>query len=233
MRRCAPSGTCRVGYNLGARTIFWPVVGLVSLQRTHHVPAQSLRVIVPIVAKPDRVEQMRQLLVSLVAPSSAEDACLRYELLHNLEDPTDFAVIEEWQSATHYEGHLSSPHVKSAFPSTRWTLGQALGNSALPTFNRITCRFIGRSQTGTRAERSMGGRFAWMRVWAGGRGGRHSLRPIWWLRGEARDTHRPQTDVWQSNGRVLNNTPMRHNLRATAWRETSPVVTTMPADAPV
>ncbi len=80
------------------------------------MPAQSLRVIVPIVAKPDRVEQMRQLLVSLVAPSSAEDACLRYELLHNLEDPTDFAVIEEWQSATHYEGHLSSPHVKSAFP---------------------------------------------------------------------------------------------------------------------
>ena len=62
----------------------------------------------------------------------------------------------------------------------------------------------------------MGGRFAWMRVWAGGRGRRHSLRPIWWLRGEARDTHRPQTDVWQSIGRVLNNTPMRHNLRATA-----------------
>jgi quinol monooxygenase YgiN len=89
------------------------------------VPAKPLRVIVPIVAKPDRVEQMRQLLVSLIAPSSAEDGCRSYELLHNLQDPTDFTVIEEWQSETHYAGHLSSPHVQEA-------LGQILELGAKP-----------------------------------------------------------------------------------------------------
>lgn len=78
--------------------------------------ASSLRVIVPIVAKPDCVEQMRQLLVSLIAPSSAEDGCLGYELLQNVEDRTEFTVIEEWHDATAYEGHLSSPHVQAAFP---------------------------------------------------------------------------------------------------------------------
>jgi quinol monooxygenase YgiN len=78
------------------------------------VPAKPLRVIVSIVAKPDRVEQMRQLLLSLIAPSSAEDGCRSYELLHNLQDSTDFTVIEEWQSETHYAGHLSSPHVQAA-----------------------------------------------------------------------------------------------------------------------
>jgi len=57
---------------------------------------------------------MRELLVSLIVPSSGEDGCVSYELLHNLEDPTDFTVIEEWQSDTHYAGHLSSPHVQAA-----------------------------------------------------------------------------------------------------------------------
>ena len=51
---------------------------------------------------------------TLHAPSSAEDGCTGYELLHNIQDPTDFTVIEEWQSDTHYAGHLSSPHVQVA-----------------------------------------------------------------------------------------------------------------------
>lgn len=78
------------------------------------MPIQSLRVIVPIVSKKESVEQMRDLLVSLIAPSSAEKGCLSYELLHNLQDPTDFTVIEEWQSDAHYAGHLASPHVQAA-----------------------------------------------------------------------------------------------------------------------
>ena len=69
---------------------------------------------VSIVAKPDRVEQMRGLLLSLIAPSRAEDGCRSYELLHNLQDPTDFTVTEEWPSETHCAGHLASPHVQAA-----------------------------------------------------------------------------------------------------------------------
>jgi quinol monooxygenase YgiN len=89
-------------------------IGLVSPEGNNHVPAKPLRVIVSIVAKPDRVEQMRHLLSSLIAPSRAEDGCRSYELLHNLQDPTDFTVTEEWPSETHYAGHLASPHVQAA-----------------------------------------------------------------------------------------------------------------------
>jgi quinol monooxygenase YgiN len=79
------------------------------------MPAEtSLRVLAFIVAKPDRVDQMRQLLVSLIAPTLAEDGCSSYELLQNLQAPTDFTVVEEWQSEMHYGGHLSSPHVQEA-----------------------------------------------------------------------------------------------------------------------
>lgn len=60
---------------------------------------------------------MRQLLVSLIAPTKSEDGCRGYELLHNLQDPTDFTVVEEWQSETHYGRHLSSPHVQEALGS--------------------------------------------------------------------------------------------------------------------
>jgi len=78
------------------------------------VQPHTLRVIVLITAKPDRVDPMRRLLVSLITPSRAEAGCVSYELLHNLSDPTDFTVTEEWESEQHYGGHFEAPHVKQA-----------------------------------------------------------------------------------------------------------------------
>jgi len=74
----------------------------------------TLRVIVFITAKPDQVDAMRRLLVSLIAPSRAERGCLGYELLQNTNDPTDFTVLEEWESEQHYGGHFEAEHIKQA-----------------------------------------------------------------------------------------------------------------------
>jgi quinol monooxygenase YgiN len=78
------------------------------------VQPQTLRVIVLVTAKPDQVDAMRRLLVSVIGPSRAEHGCLSYELLHNTSDPTDFTVIEEWESEQHYAGHFQVEHVKQA-----------------------------------------------------------------------------------------------------------------------
>src|SRR6476661_2328849 len=78
------------------------------------VQPHTLRVIVFITAKPDQVDAMRRLLVSLIAPSRAERGCLGYELLQNTNDPTDFTVVEEWESEQHYGGHFEAEHIKQA-----------------------------------------------------------------------------------------------------------------------
>jgi len=39
---------------------------------------------------------------------------MNYKLLQNNEDPTDFTLIEEWQSDTALESHFATKHFKDA-----------------------------------------------------------------------------------------------------------------------
>lgn len=77
---------------------------------------QSLRVVARVKAKFDKVMEVRELLGGLIAPTRKEAGCILYELLQNRSDPADFTFVEEWQSDSAFEGHLSSDHVKEALP---------------------------------------------------------------------------------------------------------------------
>ena len=74
----------------------------------------TLRVIARIKARPDKVNELRSILSSLVEPTCKEPGCLSYKLLQNNEDPTDFTLIEEWQSNTALESHFATKHFKDA-----------------------------------------------------------------------------------------------------------------------
>ena len=74
-----------------------------------------LRIVARIVAKPDRIEETRALLVSLIAPTRKEPGCLSYELLQNLADPADFTFVEKWESEAAFAAHLATEHLKAAF----------------------------------------------------------------------------------------------------------------------
>lgn len=87
---------------------------------------QNLRVVVKLPSRSDRVDETRNLLESLVEPSRKEDGCLSYELLQNIDDPTDFTVIETWEDGAAYEGHLNSPHVQRALPQLQELLAGEL-----------------------------------------------------------------------------------------------------------
>jgi quinol monooxygenase YgiN len=76
----------------------------------------SLRVVARITAKPETVEQVREILLGLVAPTRAEDGCVVYELLQNRTDPSDFTFVEEWTSDAAFERHHTTDHIRSAFP---------------------------------------------------------------------------------------------------------------------
>jgi quinol monooxygenase YgiN len=78
-------------------------------------------------ALPGKEDDLRQVLESLVAPTRLEDGCLRYDLFHDVEDPSKFTFIEEWTSAEALAKHGRSPHIVAGrlkFPGlvgdTRW-----------------------------------------------------------------------------------------------------------------
>lgn len=72
----------------------------------------SLRVVARVAGRPDRVPQLHALLVSLLAPTRREKGCIRYELLQNAADPTDFTFVEEWADQAAIDAHMATPHVQ-------------------------------------------------------------------------------------------------------------------------
>lgn len=75
---------------------------------------KTLRVVARVVALPEQVEALKELLIGLVEPTRQEPGCLYYELLQNQQDPTDFTFVEEWESQEHLKAHLASEHLKNA-----------------------------------------------------------------------------------------------------------------------
>ena len=78
--------------------------------------ANPLRVVARIKAKPESVDEVRELLCGLVEPTRKESGCISYELLQNTENPTDFTFVEEWESDAALASHAASDHLKAIGP---------------------------------------------------------------------------------------------------------------------
>ena len=74
----------------------------------------NIRAVAHIRARADKVEEMRTVLMALLEPTRREDGCVSYILTQNLDDPTDFTFIEEWESREAIQAHLGSEHVAEA-----------------------------------------------------------------------------------------------------------------------
>lgn len=75
---------------------------------------QSVVVVARIVALPDKVEELKAVLLELIAPTRQEPGVIKYELLQNQADPTDFTFVEEWESGSALDTHLATPHLQAA-----------------------------------------------------------------------------------------------------------------------
>ncbi len=76
--------------------------------------SESVRVVVRITARPEKVEELKALLRGLVEPTRREKGCVSYQLLQNKADPTDFTFVEEWESDAAIDSHFETPHVQEA-----------------------------------------------------------------------------------------------------------------------
>jgi quinol monooxygenase YgiN len=73
----------------------------------------QIHVIARLTARPETVTAMQTLLLNLIEPTRQEPGCLRYELLHNTADLTDFTFVEEWASEAALDAHSASPHLQA------------------------------------------------------------------------------------------------------------------------
>ena len=74
----------------------------------------TLRVVARLIAFPDKVAELKSLLLSIIEPTRKEVGCVQYELLQNQAVPTDFTFVEEWESRALQEVHLGSTHIQAA-----------------------------------------------------------------------------------------------------------------------
>ena len=75
---------------------------------------QTVRVVARIVALPEKVEAVKAVLLGFIEPSRQDQGCIKYELLQNQYDPTDFTFVEEWASDDALDAHLATAHIKEA-----------------------------------------------------------------------------------------------------------------------
>jgi quinol monooxygenase YgiN len=73
-----------------------------------------MKVILRLSAKPDQVDELKRILMGLVAPTRKEAGCLAYEIFQNRADPCDFTFVEEWASEAALDAHWATPHVQDA-----------------------------------------------------------------------------------------------------------------------
>jgi quinol monooxygenase YgiN len=67
-------------------------------------------------ARPETIDEVRRILLSLIGSSRAEAGCLKYELLQNADDPTDFTFVETFASEDALKLHAAAPYIAGLAP---------------------------------------------------------------------------------------------------------------------
>ncbi|MEV6278629.1 putative quinol monooxygenase [Nocardia sp. NPDC051832] len=62
--------------------------------------------------KPGRVEELKELLLSFVAPTRVEEGALEYHFHEDADDPSTFVFYEVWRSKEDLDRHLSLPYMR-------------------------------------------------------------------------------------------------------------------------
>ncbi|UQX04761.1 putative quinol monooxygenase [Streptomyces sp. RerS4] len=63
--------------------------------------------------KPERAEELKQLLLSFVEPTRQESGCLEYHFHEDRKDPDVFVFYEVWRSQADLDAHLALPHMQA------------------------------------------------------------------------------------------------------------------------
>jgi quinol monooxygenase YgiN len=76
--------------------------------------AATVHVVARYLAKLGKEDEVRAILLALVAPSRREVDCYQYDLLVNPSDPRDLCFVERWGHDKALDQHGETSHVKTA-----------------------------------------------------------------------------------------------------------------------
>ncbi len=74
----------------------------------------TIHVVARYVAKEGKEDEVKNILMTLVAPSRREIGCYQYDLLRNPADSRDFCFVERWEGDRALDDHAASAHLKAA-----------------------------------------------------------------------------------------------------------------------
>ena len=75
---------------------------------------EGIGVVVGLSARPDSLDEFVALAQEkMVRPTQAAPGCLRYELWQDLDEPSRFVIIEEWESEQAHAAHLVAKTTRS------------------------------------------------------------------------------------------------------------------------
>jgi quinol monooxygenase YgiN len=76
--------------------------------------AATVHVVARYISKAGKEEEVKAVLMELVAPSRRELGCYQYDLLRNPADPREFCFVERWGSDKALDEHAASAHLNVA-----------------------------------------------------------------------------------------------------------------------
>ncbi len=74
--------------------------------------SKNVTLIAKIVAKPGKQAELREVLLSIIAPTRAEEGCISYHLHQDCDDDKVFMFYECWASKEILDQHLQTPHLQ-------------------------------------------------------------------------------------------------------------------------
>jgi quinol monooxygenase YgiN len=77
---------------------------------------KTITVVATFQAKPGKEAELKQALISLVAPTHKEAGCINYDLHQSPEDPGQFLFHENWTTRAALDAHLQNDHIKVLLP---------------------------------------------------------------------------------------------------------------------
>ncbi|NLS02946.1 antibiotic biosynthesis monooxygenase [Rhizobium sp. P32RR-XVIII] len=74
--------------------------------------SDQVTVMAHLVARPEKVDETRAFLMSLIERTRAENGCVDYDLHQSDDNPAEFSFYENWISREALDRHMETPYLK-------------------------------------------------------------------------------------------------------------------------
>lgn len=90
-----------------------------SMKEERERTGEEISIVAVMKVKPEAIEKIKPIFQAIVQGSQEEEGCISYNLHHDINDPTTFVMLEEWQSQEAINFHNATEHYKSFKQASR------------------------------------------------------------------------------------------------------------------